>query len=380
VATTQARIYSVPSSAVAIALTLLLSVTASFAQDSVTDTDNSTSDPQSLRDLKPTPEDVTWIRLSSGEWLKGEIVMFFRGTLTFDSVKLGEQSLSFSDVREIRSDRRVQVALEDGSVAIGKLFLNGKTVRVIGDEEHEFARAEILSITPVASSNLGSWSGGLTAGLNIRSGNTDEADFMARADLERRSPKTRLMVEYLGNLSDTQGERTTDNHRAVGGWARMTSRRLFWLQMWGEYYRDPFSNVTRRWTVGAGLGYFLMDSQRVDWELTAGIAYQRTDFDSVIEGDETSAETPALVIGTRYDIEFTNRLNYSLDYRFSLASEEAGTYTHHFISGLEISIVGSLDFDISLIWDRIEDPRQNADGSFPEQDELQFVFGLGYSF
>jgi hypothetical protein len=330
--------------------------------------------------VESTPGDATWIRLSSGESLAGEIVLYFRGTLVFDSTLLGEQSLDFSDIREIRSHRSVQVALEDGRVATGRLFVDRESVRVIGDEDHDFVRSQILSITPVGSRGRGSWSGGLTAGVNIRSGNSDEADFMARAEVERRSATTRMVAEYLGNLSDTQGVRTTDNHRAVAGLALMRSRRFFWLPVWGEYYRDPFLNIARRWTVGAGIGYILMESKRVDWELLAGPAYLRTDFDGVVEGDETSTETPALVVDTSYEAELIRGLDFLIDYRFSLSSEEAGSYAHHFATGLEVEIVGRLDFDISLVWDRVEDPKQNADGSFPKQDELQFVFGLGYSF
>jgi hypothetical protein len=32
------------------------------------------------------------------------------------------------------------------------------------------------------------------------------------------------------------------------------------------------------------------------------------------------------------------------------------------------------------VWDRIRDPRQNSDGTFPKKDDFRTIFGLGYSF
>ena len=35
---------------------------------------------------------------------------------------------------------------------------------------------------------------------------------------------------------------------------------------------------------------------------------------------------------------------------------------------------------MSLVWDRIEEPRANADGSVPEQDDYRLIFSIGYDF
>jgi len=43
-------------------------------------------------------------------------------------------------------------------------------------------------------------------------------------------------------------------------------------------------------------------------------------------------------------------------------------------------LVGGLDFDITWVWDHIQDPRQNSDGSSPKQDDFRTMFGLGFSF
>ena len=39
-----------------------------------------------------------------------------------------------------------------------------------------------------------------------------------------------------------------------------------------------------------------------------------------------------------------------------------------------------LDFDVSIVWDRIKDPRPDADAVTPEQDDLRLIVGVSFDF
>jgi hypothetical protein len=147
-----------------------------------------------------------------------------------------------------------------------------------------------------------------------------------------------------------------------------------------EYFRDPFQNIAHRYTIGAGAGFQIADTPKIDWEVSVSIAYQNTRFDDVLEGDPTSAGTPALVAGTAYDHELTDSVDFSLGYRFFVVDEESGQYTHHLVAGFEFDLMGALDFDMTLVWDRIEKPRPNSDGTFPEKDDYRLNLALGFDF
>ena len=73
-------------------------------------------------------------------------------------------------------------------------------------------------------------------------------------------------------------------------------------------------------------------------------------------------------------------MDYFFDYTFHVVNDESGTYTHHLHTGFEFEFFGDFDFDVSIVWDRIQDPRQNSDGTYPEQDDFRTIFALGYSF
>ena len=327
------------------------------------------------------PTDFDWIRLPSDEWLKGKIVSMYDGKLEFDSDELGVHTFDFADIKELRSSRVLQVGLADRPPVTGRLIVDGAAARVIAEAgETAFARSEILTIVVGAKREIDYWSGYANVGGTIRSGNTDQIDYTARLGTVRRSVKDRTGIDYIGNITRINSEDTSNNHRVTLGWDRFLSKRLFLNLVGLEWYRDPFQNVANRWTVTAGLGYEIVDTPRTTWSATAGPAWQSTDWKSVPAGDDDSASSVALRIGTRFDHEFTGSIDFYAYYNAFFTDEASGSYTHHLDTGLKIELIGDLDLNVSWVWDRVQDPRPLEDGSFPKKDDTRLVFGLGWSF
>jgi hypothetical protein len=47
------------------------------------------------------------------------------------------------------------------------------------------------------------------------------------------------------------------------------------------------------------------------------------------------------------------------------------------IAALETELISWLDFDVSFVWDRTEDPRADSDGTVPEQDDYYLILSVG---
>ena len=109
-------------------------------------------------------------------------------------------------------------------------------------------------------------------GLNLRQGNSEQAEATTRVILIRRTAKNRVNLEYLASFSQIEGITTADSQRLTSGWNRYVSKRVFWTPFFGEWFRDPFQNIGARWSVGAGFGYELIDTSRIDWKAEAGLA------------------------------------------------------------------------------------------------------------
>ena len=328
------------------------------------------------------PTDFDWIRLPSDEWLKGEIVSMYDGKLEFDSDELGVHTFDFADIKELRSSRVLRGGVRrtpagHGPAGRGRRRRAGRRVT---PGETAFARSEILTIVIGAAREIDYWSGYANVGGTIRSGNSDQVDYTARLGTVRRSVKDRTGFDYIGNITRIDSVDTSNNHRVTLGWDRFLSKRLFLNLVGLEWYRDPFQNIADRWTLTAGVGYEIVDTPRTSWNATAGPAWQSTDWDSVPAGDDDSVSSVALRIGTRFDHEFTETIDFYTYYNAFFTEEESGRYAHHFDTGLKIELIGDLDLNVAWVWDRVQDPRSLEDGSFPKKDDTRLVFGLGWSF
>ncbi|MBT8127849.1 MAG: DUF481 domain-containing protein [Gammaproteobacteria bacterium] len=330
---------------------------------------------------KPTVTDFDWVQLVSGEWLKGEIKDLFKDKLEFDSDKLGLLSLDWQDVKYVETHIPSSAKIEDYGTVYGFLEINEEKVIVTHrDEIQEFDRNHLVSFITGGEDEMDYWTGKITLGLNIRSGNTDQVDYNTKANIRRQTSFSRFIADYIGNISNAQDVQTINNHRLTASHDILKTRRFFYRPVFGEYFRDPFSNIDYRVTLGIGIGYTIINTKRTDWNIAGGPAYQATRFISVQEGQNIKETTPALVVTTDYETELTKKLDFIFNYSTTWGNRASGGYTHHLVTTFESEIIGSFDFDISFIWDHISSPTEADDGTVPLPDDYRLTVGIGYDF
>ena len=327
------------------------------------------------------PEDrFDWIQLKSGEWLKGRIKAMQDRELEFDSEELDDQTFDWKDIRQVRSPRMLDMLLIDGSELSGPVMITPTEVTIGADSPSIVPRDQLQSLTPGGSRERNYWSGSLSAGLTLRAGNTESVDYNAQAHLQRRTPATRLSLDYIGNYSVQDSVESANNHRLNSEFDLWLSRRLYLILPFAEYYTDPFQNLKHRLTGGVGVGYDLVIQPKMEWTVSAGPAYQYAWFESAQPGEPTEKGAGALVFGTKFDWDITRKIEWTLEYRGQYTSREVGETTHHAVGTLSFDITKRLDFDVSLTWDRIANPKVGSDGVEPKPDDYRLVVGLGADF
>jgi putative salt-induced outer membrane protein YdiY len=336
----------------------------------------------------PPPDDTRydWVQLKSGEWLKGEIKSLQRDKLSFDSDELDNLTFDWKDVHKLISPTLNTVLIDDGSkreTVIGSLWITREKVIVDFEETVAYPREHLFGIVPGEPTEWNYWSGKVSLGLTLRGGNTEQVDYNARATFNRRTPSTRLTLDYLGNFGETDDIETANNHRVSASFDVFLSRSLFLRVPFGEYFRDPFQNIAHRATLGFGLGYDIFNrfnSSKVEWTVTLGPAYQQVWYDSVQPGEPLSEGTAALVLGTLYNWDITKRVEFTLKYQAQLTTSDTSSSIHHTEFIWELEITKRLDLDVSLIWDYTANPRPDAAGTVPKNSDYRLVLGLGLDF
>ena len=329
----------------------------------------------------PPADEFDWLQTTSGEWLKGELKVLYSRKLEFDSDEFGLLTIDWDDVSQLRGHgtKRVSIDTANGPITLTGVVSVTKS-KVIVDGEgttREYDRGQLISITPGASTEWDNWSAKISLGANYSRGNSDQTDFTAMINVKRRTPENRFVIDYLGNYSVSGSAQTANNHRLNAFYDIFAGRNFFWRPIFGEYFRDPFQNIDYRATVGAGAGYTIIDNADTTWDVTGGPAYRATRYVSVQPGDSQEVSTPALVAGTSYDTTLTKTVDFIGSYNFSIVNKESGTYTQHLIGTFEIELTTVLDFNVSFVWDRTQDPQPRSDGTVPKKDDYQLLLTLG---
>lgn len=327
------------------------------------------------------PEDTfDWIQLKSGEWLKGRLKAMQERQIEFESEKLKDLTFDWRDIRQLRSPHIVDVLFKDRTQVSGPVTITPDEVRVDGAEPRVFPRDQLQSLTPGGSKERNYWSGKGSLGLTVRAGNSEQVEYNAQAHLQRRTPNTRLSLDYIGNVSSVDGVESANNNRVNTEFDRWLSRRFYLIVPFFEYYRDPFQNLDARYTVGTGVGYDLIDRPSLNWNTTLGPAFQKAEFASAQPGEPTDKGVGALVFGSRFDWDITRRTDLILEYRGQYTSREVGETAHHSVATLSIELTKRFDLDVSFVWDRINQPKVGSDGVQPKPDDYRLVVGVGMHF
>jgi hypothetical protein len=329
----------------------------------------------------PPADEFDWIQLTSNEWLKGDIKVFFEYVLEFDSDHFGVINIDFDDIKRLRSYRYQAIRIDDDDPIVGRVDVTETQVIVTVDQQKQvFDRSRMVAITDPVEREIDKWSGDVTLGVNIRSGNTDLVEFNTIAHAERRTLTSRINLDYIGNINETERVEVANNHRFNGSYDLLTTRKFFWRPLSGQYFRDVFQNIAHQATIETGLGFNAIDNARTELLFAGGIGVNFLHNNSVEVGQDASNESPAVSFTMDYETELTSWMDYLFTFQGRLVDEQSGTYQHHLLTTLSTDLIGNFDLDVSFVWDRIEDPQQRADGSTPEQDDYRLIIGLGYEF
>ncbi|NRB42429.1 MAG: DUF481 domain-containing protein [Pseudomonadales bacterium] len=327
----------------------------------------------------PVPDKWDWLQLKSGEWLKGELVALYADELEFESDELDTLFFDIDDIKRIRSGKTLNVMLINHQTVSGLLILDGHQFSMRGSEQFYLSQ-DILTVIPDSETEASLWAIKFSLGVNLRSGNAQQVDVNSSLKARRRTIANRFVFDYMANYSETENTVTDKNHRISSALDVFLTDALFIRPIFAEYLKDPFQNIADKFTVGSGLGYQVIDTNRVEWSMVTGPAYLTTQFIEVEEGASDKEDSGAFVTSTNLEVELSSDIDFFYDYRFTLVSEAVGLYTHHMVTGLEIELGQYLDLDLSMVWDRTQKPKKDALGDEPEKDDYRVIIGIGFDY
>jgi len=342
------------------------------------------SEPQAPEFVPPPPPQNApkdWIRLKSGEWLRGEIKSLTRHTLEFESDELDELSLDWDDVREVRTNRPFSVLRGDRTTVTGAVTVFEERVIVKTETgEYHTNRSNVTRMVTGSVHERDHWSGKVTLGAVARSGNTDQVDLSTLFSAKRRTASSRLDLRMMGAYSEVNQEQTVNNERFEGTYDIFVGPRLFVTPLALDLYRDTFQNIDLQVVPYTGIGYTVADRNKLEWDVNLGFGFRYTRFESVGAGEEQDSGLGTGVVGTSLDSDLTKRLELLLSYSAQIGLTDINDTNQNASVTFSLDLLKDFDFDLAFLWTRIGAPEADENDVTPEKNDYRLTFGLGWEF
>ncbi len=339
---------------------------------------------------KPTPvfkQDFDWVKLTSDEWLKGDIVSMYDEKLEFDSDELDLQTIDWEDVAELRSKELQSIRMFDGTIAEGYIVIKEGQLTLVKDGvATPYELSNLLSIASSAQNERDLWDGYVNVGINLREGNTVQIDYTFAAGVQRRSASSRFKTDFTADYSrytdqDTDETKVTaDSQRLTSSYDWFFSPKIYLRAADFEYISDEFLNLDYRIRYGIAVGYHIIDNSRTTWDVNAGPSYQKSKFLDVQDGESDSEDSIGVMLGTDFTYEITSDIDFDASYSIQMVDEASGKNIHHLQTGLEIELANDFDLDLTFYADRTDKPKADSDNNIPEKNDFRLVVSLGYDF
>ncbi len=318
-----------------------------------------------------------WIRLTSGEWLKGDLNWMREKEFEFDSDKLDIVTKSWSKVDELHSPQINTYAFEGKIDVMGKAVVTKDSVIIETTEGVKtFPRSELLSIAEGGRRERDWWSTRLSLGFSANAGNTNQGSLTIAWGLQRADQRTLATMSYQGTFGYVNKEQNVNRHLGGVGVKLLIWRRFYVTPAVAYFLYDRFQNLKLRATPGAGGGIHIVDKKKVEWDFGSGLGYQYTQFLSAATGVENPQNDGFVTLHTYADFDFTDDIELKLDWRTNLVYTAIGNTNHVGNAAFKIDLTAIFYFQTSFLFLRTENPPPRADGTMPEQNDYQLVVSI----
>jgi putative salt-induced outer membrane protein YdiY len=215
--------------------------------------------------------DEVWLK--NGDRLTGKVVSLDAGTLVFKTSYAGDLSIKWEEVVNLKTDEPIKVVLGDETTAQGPVSpgdpgrVKLKAEQVAEPVTVDLANVKTINPKPPLRTNLRA-----NVGFSMTDGNTDTQDIYADAEFMARTLHNRFTIGGLYKRSEDEDVKTED--KALG----YMKYDHFFTKKWYAYAnatgeKDDFKDLDLRATLGAGVGYQFIETDRTNLSVEGGISY-----------------------------------------------------------------------------------------------------------
>ncbi len=285
-----------------------------------------------------------------GSKLVGQIRQMYKGKLTIETVVAGTLTIESSQIVAIEANDAMTVEFDSGDRLVGTIAVSSDQSSAtmhtaLGDLPVESKK--MVSVWPegvespvlvevkaeaekVRLASIPKWTTTIEAGGSRTDGNTDTLQGRGRLDVVRKTSDDMLNFYLVGNYSETNKVRTTNEY--YGGIKyenNIDERRLWYTRLELEF--DEFEDLDLRTTVAVGGGYYWIKEEPRELKTLYGFGLRHETYN-------TGVSNGAAVI------------DFAVNFRQDLGDWAQFTQVTRFSPDIEDTSDYRLDFDTAIVF------------------------------
>lgn len=308
----------------------------------------------------------------NGDRLSGTIVNATGGKLKIKTEGAGEVTVDLTKVRTFSTDQPVRVGIGENPPLTSGVGAGPDRQVQAGEPPHPVAIAQITSINEPPPA----WTGSIAVDGLLTSGNSETAQFGARAGLSKRWPSDRLTfgAEYSFGRQrdpDTRDTSTTvDYAMGLGKYDHFFSKK-FYGYLGTKVERDGVAELEVRLAPGTGVGYQWFERPTFNLSTEAGLVW-------VYENYKTTGTREFFGPRLAYSVDWTPiqplTLYHKLEYIPSF-EDFRGDYLLNVDAGARVALWRGFFAEL-----RYELRYDSTPAAGRDTTDARYIFGGGWSF
>ena len=231
----------------------------------------------------------------------------------------------------------------------------------------------INPVSPLADEEKG-WSGSVTAGANIRTGNTENKSASLTAGATWRGEENRFTAEALWNY---QEDNVSVIQRKVYGSAQLDhfydDATYSYAKASGDH--DNEAALKLRWTGGIGLGHQIRDDS--DWNISAegGLSYVDEEYEATSSGAGSTVEYFSARLAYNMAYLASDRWEFSHGGEVFPSLENSDDVYARWDTKVKTNLTDAMFAQLQSIWDYDNTPAEGKG-----RNDSLFALTVGWSF
>ena len=330
------------------------------------------------------------IIFDNADTLTGKLVKIEKGKIAFKADQTGNVVLDIARIRTLSTDQPVELHLADGTTINTRLLIAQpgafSTEATSLLPAQTFALSDLNAVNPTTKPKP-PWTGSVSVGLSSTHGNTFTENANINFDATKRTEKDRThlhglyLVQRTEEINDAGNKEkiTTEESLTIAGKYDYFFNEKLFAFINASFKKDHIADLDRRIIAGLGLGYQWIESEKMNFNTTAGLAElceQYTSFNpTTLSVETTKTDDLSAQFGYHFDRKINHILTFMHNLTYYPSLEKLSSYFLTTDAEIRAALTESLFANFKVILDYDSTPAPNIGTT-----DTKYSLGIGWTF